>query len=195
MPEDNTRYPYDILKRNNLASFSKQAKNKEIDRPSWKDLMIGLAYFVSTRSHDAQTQHGSVVCNDDNEIISTGYNGFIRGIDDKTLPNIRPEKYDYMIHSEMNNILNCARQGKSTKGTTIYVTGMPCLRCLQYIWQAGIKKVIYANNQTHMQQSQESKLKSDIILQLTGLEIEEYIPEKLQEGKREFFLELLERIL
>ena len=171
--------------------------NKPIKRPSWKDLMIGLAYFISTRSHDAETQCGAVICNNDNEIISTGYNGFIRGIDDSILPNLRPLKYEFVIHSEHNAILNCARQGRPTKDMTIYVTSKPCLHCLQYIWQAGIKKVIHSNHQTHMQQSDESKKKSEIILQLTGLEIEEYIPFKTQGklGKSDFFAKLLERIL
>ncbi len=174
---------------------------KPINRPSWKDLMIGLAYFISTRSHDAETQCGAVICNNDNEIISTGYNGFIRGIDDTVLPNVRPEKYEFMIHSEKNAILNCARQGRPTKDTIIYVTGKPCLGCLQDIWQAGIKKVIHSNQQTHMQQSDESKKKSELILQLTGLEIEEYIPLEMQskgspgEQIEDFFAKLLERIL
>ena len=179
--------------------------NRPIKRPLWKDFMIGLAYFISTRSHDAQTQCGAVLCNDDNEIIATGYNGFVRGIDDKALPNTRPAKYDFMIHAEHNAILNCARQGKSTKGTTLYVTGMPCLFCLQYIHQAGIKKVIYSNQQTNMQQSDESRQKTKAILHLTGLEIEEYIPIELQKTKfndgysngeyiLDFFDKLLERI-
>ena len=153
-----------------------QSSNHEINRPSWTELMLKLAKEISKRSHDSQTQHGSVICNQDNEIISTGYNGFISGVDDSVLPNTRPEKYEWMIHSENNAIINCARQGKSTKNATIYVTGMPCLQCLQYIWQAGIKKVIYGNQQSHMQQSQDSKLKSAAILYLTGLEIEEYVP-------------------
>lgn len=150
--------------------------HQDIDRPTWDDIMMGVATLVATRSHDAQTQCGSVLCNQDNEIIATGYNGFIRNIDDKVLPNVRDQKYALMLHSEINLIINCARQGKSTKDTTIYVTAHPCLQCLQYIWQAGIKKVIHGNQQTHMQQSQDSKLKSAAILYLTGLEIEEYVP-------------------
>ena len=74
----------------------------------------------------------------------------MRGIDDSLLPNVRPEKYEFMIHSEISAILTCARQGRPTKGMTIYVTGMPCLRCLQYIHQAGIKKVIYGNHTSHI---------------------------------------------
>lgn len=150
--------------------------NNPIQRPSWADVMMDLAFRMSKRSHDAQTQHGSVICNDDNEIITTGYNGFMRGIDDSLLPNVRPEKYEFMIHSEISAILTCARQGRPTKGMTIYVTGMPCLRCLQYIHQAGIKKVIYGNHTSHMQQSAESQIKSRIVVELSGLDIEEYVP-------------------
>lgn len=149
-------------------------KNIKMDRPSWTELMMDIAKKVATRSHDSQTQCGSVICNRDNEIISTGYNGFISHIDDTILPNVRDEKYAFMIHSEHSAILQCAKQGKSTKGAIIYVTGMPCLWCLQYIWQAGIVKVIYGNQQTNMQQSEESKLKTDLILALTGLEMEFY---------------------
>ena len=155
-------------------------ENIKIDRPSWDSIMMDIAKKVSERSHDSQTKCGAVICNQDNEIISTGYNGFIRNIDDSILPNTRPQKYEFVIHGECNSIVNCARQGKSTKGAIIYVTAMPCLRCLQYIWQAGIVKVIYGNQQTNMQQSEESKQKTDLILQLTGLEVEEYISENMQ---------------
>ena len=159
-----------------LAELRYVGKNVKIDRTSWTELMMDIAKGVATRSHDSQTQCGSVICNRDNEIISTGYNGFIRNIDDTILPNTRPQKYDFMIHAEVNSILNSARQGKSTKCAIIYVTGMPCLRCLQYIWQAGIVKVIYGNQQTNMQQSEEFKLKTNLILALTDLEMEFYNP-------------------
>jgi len=160
----------------NKMPLSFLEKNQPVDRIKWPDLMLFLAYIVSSRSHDVQTQHGAIICNQDNEIIATGYNGFVRGIDDSILPNTRPNKYAIMIHAEENSILNCARQGKSTKGTTIYVTGMPCLHCLQCIWQAGIIKVIYGKQLSHMQKSEDAEEKSNMILSLTGLEIEHRIP-------------------
>jgi len=114
------------------------------NRPSWDKLFLEMAVLVSRRSHDAQTQCGCVLVNSDKEIVSTGYNGFIRDIDDSVLPNLRPDKYIWCLHAEHNAILNCSRQGKSTLGLTAYITGEPCLNCYQYMWQAGIRKILYS---------------------------------------------------
>ncbi len=139
----------------------------KIDKPSWDEYFLTLAFEIAKRSNDSQTQHGSVIVSSTNEIIASGYNGTIRNIDDKFLPNTRPEKYTWMIHSELNSILSCARQGKSTLGTTIYVTGEPCINCYQLIWQAGIKEIVYGNQQSNMQQSNDSKIKIEIFKFLT----------------------------
>ena len=140
---------------------------QDIVRPSWDEYFLNLAFEVSKRSHDLQTQHGSVIVNNTNEIISTGYNGTLRDINDEILPNVRPEKYDWMIHSEHVNILTCARQGKSTLGTKIYVTGEPCLYCYQYIWQVGITEVIYGNQTSNMTQDIDMQTKVEIFKALT----------------------------
>lgn len=99
-----------------------------------------MAYELAKRSHDCQTQHGSIIINDRNQILGTGYNGFIKGIDDSKLPNTRPKKYPWMIHSEVNALLNCEHR---PVGATIYVTGHPCLHCYQCLYQAGIARIIY----------------------------------------------------
>ncbi len=123
---------------------------KPINRISWDELFLSIAFKVAERSHDAQTHCGAVIVNG-KDIIATGYNGFMRNIDDSVLPNMRPAKYDWMIHAEHNAILACARQGKSTLGTIMYVTGHPCQYCCQYIQQAGIQEVVWGNHQTNMQ--------------------------------------------
>lgn len=108
-------------------------------RPTWHHTFMSIAYEMAKRSHDAQTQHGSVIIKN-NRILSTGYNGFIRGIDDEVLPNTRPEKYPWMVHSEVNALLNCEHR---PEGATIYITGHPCLNCYQCMIQAGIAEIIY----------------------------------------------------
>ena len=50
------------------------------------------------------------------------------------------------IHAEMNALLQCAKQGVSTEGATIYVTHFPCLNCTKSIIQAGIKRIYYAED-------------------------------------------------
>ncbi len=126
------------------------------ERPSWDEVFITLCFQIAKRSLDGQTKHGSVIVSPTNEIISTGYNSFVRNINDDVLPNLRDDsgvdeaKYTWMIHAEHNAILNACRQGKSTINCRAYVTGEPCINCFQYLYQAGIKEVIYTNFKSHM---------------------------------------------
>lgn len=88
-------------------------------------------------SHDDETQCGCILVKDKTP-ISSGYNGFIRDIDDTVLPRTRPKKYPFMIHAEANAIYNSVRLGRSTLGATAYITGPPCISCLQALYQSGI---------------------------------------------------------
>lgn len=113
-----------------------------MNRPCWHNYLLGLALVVSKRSHDAQTQHGCVIVDSKFRILGTGYNGFPRGMVDQNLPNTRPEKYDWMIHSEVNAVTNCIIRPENA---TAYVTGEPCNNCLFHLWNNGVTKVIYAD--------------------------------------------------
>lgn len=123
-------------------------KRIEVKRPDWKTFFLIEAIWWSKRSPDAQTQCGCVIVGGDNTLLSAGYNGYIRAIHTDDLPNIRPDKYPYFIHSELNAILNACRNGKSLVDATIYITGKPCLHCLQSIYQAGIISVVYTDYST-----------------------------------------------
>lgn len=120
-------------------------KRIEVKRPDWKVFFLIEAIWWSKRSPDAQTQCGCVVVAKDNTVLSAGYNGFIRAKHTDDLPNVRPDKYPFFLHSELNAILNACRNGKSLLGSTIYVSGKPCLHCLQCIFHTGIKRVIYTD--------------------------------------------------
>ena len=98
-------------------------------------------YDVATKSKDQSTKFGAVLVHD-GQIISEGWNGFPRKInDDIPERHARPEKYFYVIHSEQNAILNAARKGISTLGADLYIQGLPCPNCAGAIIQAGIKNV------------------------------------------------------
>lgn len=149
----------------------------EVD--DWDHYWLGLTHHIKKRSKDAQTQCGAIITSKQNEILSVGYNSFARGLPDFVMPNLRPEKYTWMIHAEHNAILNCARCGISTKGATIYVTGHPCIFCLQYIYQAGINRIVYGDNKTHMQQTDEMKVKTEVFRFLINDKVEfVYLGEK-----------------
>jgi dCMP deaminase len=102
------------------------------------------AVLWSRKSHDEQTQCGCVIVNN-KTCLSTGYNGFIRDIDDTLLPRTRPEKYPYMIHAEANAIYNCTRNGKPVTGSTVYVTAIPCGDCFQMLYQCGVSRVVFSD--------------------------------------------------
>lgn len=110
----------------------------------WDNIFFSEAVLWSRRSHDSQTQCGCVLVKNKTS-VATGYNGFMRDINDTRLPTTRPEKYPFMIHAEANAIYNCAREGKSTLGATAYITAAPCTTCLQMLWQCGIKKIKFSD--------------------------------------------------
>lgn len=117
---------------------------KYTNRPSWNTMFLYSALHWSKRSHDIHTKHGCVFVKD-KTIISHGYNGFIRDIPNNVLPLTRPEKDPFMIHAEQNAIFNCARNGISCQNATAYITGKPCLMCLQNMYQAGITRIVYSD--------------------------------------------------
>ena len=113
-----------------------------------------LAYTIAQGSKDIHTKVGSVIVGRDQEIISMGWNGFPRGIDDSVENRYeRPVKYLYTVHSEANSILNAARIGVSCKGSTLYTTLFCCNECAKMVIQAGIVKVVYAERKDNWEES------------------------------------------
>ncbi|WP_338971321.1 dCMP deaminase family protein [Spiroplasma endosymbiont of Panorpa germanica] len=116
---------------------------------SWDEYFMAIAELNAMRSKDPETQVGCVVVNNLNQIISSGYNGFPRGISNDSFPwdrnqeNQFDNKYPYVVHSEMNAIVS-ARGDLS--GCIIYTTLFPCHQCVKVIIQAGIKHVYYGSN-------------------------------------------------
>jgi len=111
---------------------------------NWDEYFINIAEQVKLKSKDKRTQIGVVVVGKDNEIVSTGYNSFARGINDNLDERQeRPEKYFWFEHAERNAIYNAARIGVSTLGTTMYMTcGMSCSDCARAIINSGISKIV-----------------------------------------------------
>ena len=110
-----------------------------------KKVKIGMAAAktIAQFSPDQQTKVGAVLMKKDSgAIIAQSYNGFVRSAPDLTLPKTRPEKYQYMIHSEMNLLLNCARHGISMENCFVVVTHTPCADCSRFLFQAGIDTVV-----------------------------------------------------
>lgn len=121
-----------------------------MNRPDWDQLYITMCYLVGMRSRDEHTHVGSIIVDEDNVLVSTGYNSLPRGIeiDEKGIRLSREngEKYFWMEHAERNAIYNAARRGTHLKGCKLYVPWMPCADCARAIIQTGIAEVIVHKN-------------------------------------------------
>ena len=107
----------------------------------WNDYYLNIAKAAAERSKDPSTKCGACVVGPDNVIISTGFNGFPRGITDTEVRlEDREQKYKLVIHAEVNAILFARRD---LRDCTLYVYPlMPCDACALLIIQAGIKEVV-----------------------------------------------------
>lgn len=143
-------------------------------RTHWDSYFLAIAYVVSTRSIDTSTKCGAVLVSKDRRILSTGYNGPIRGMNDAKIPMTRPDKYYYMVHSEMNAILAYGGSYDDIQGATCYVTGEPCHDCLRSLLQKGITRIVYTDvNLAVMNQNKGKdlqKARTDMIEQ-TGITV------------------------
>ena len=74
-----------------------------------EDYFMGIARAVAMKSKDPKTKVGAVIVDADNRIVSTGYNGMPYKCDESKLSWERPHKYHYVIHAEMNAVLNARR--------------------------------------------------------------------------------------
>lgn len=116
---------------------------------NWDEFFIGMAKYVSQKSKDRSTKVGAVIVGANNEVLSVGFNGFPRGINDNNdAYHERPTKYMITEHAERNAIYNAARQGIKVENSTLYLPFAPCYvctDCARAIIQSGIKKIVGKN--------------------------------------------------
>ena len=108
-----------------------------------------IAVISAQRSKDPNTQVGCcVVEKKNNKILGVGYNGLPRGCDDDSFPWESPDKYKYVVHAEMNALLNC-NNFDMLEGAKLYTTLFPCNECAKIIIQLGVREIIYENDKYH----------------------------------------------
>ena len=110
-------------------------------RISWQELFVNIAKEVSKRSQDPRTKVGAVIVKD-NRILGIGYNAEPKNCNCKFDWNTS-EKYDYVIHAELNAIANSTYFGNSLRGADIYLTLSPCHDCMKLLVQYEFKNVYY----------------------------------------------------
>ena len=115
---------------------------------NWDELFIRQADLIAQKSKDPSTKVGCVIVGEGNVVLSMGFNGFARNIEESRSDRwVRPEKYIWVEHAERNAVYNAARHGIKLEGSRLYVNCdlSICADCARAIIQAGIKEVIGVN--------------------------------------------------
>ena len=122
------------------------------DRPDWDEYFMEIAKVVAARSNCSR-RHVAAVIVKDKRIISTGYNGTPRGINNcneggcprcnSIAPSGTALEECLCSHGEENAIVQAAYHGISIKGATLYTTFSPCLLCAKMIINGGIAEVVF----------------------------------------------------
>ena len=113
---------------------------------NWDEYFYKIAELASLKSKDRSTKCGSVIVGEGHTVLSIGFNGFPRKVnDDIESRHDRPNKYLYTEHGERNSIFAAAKNGIKLDGSSIHLSGggLPCADCARAIIQAGIIEIVY----------------------------------------------------
>lgn len=143
----------------------------------WDEYFIRLAKVVAEKSKDLSSGCGAVIVGKSNEILSTGYNGFPRGVNDRIESrNQRPVKYLWTEHAERNAIYNAARNGVSLEGCSMYIVvlnselSIPCADCSRATIQTGIRKVFVEDTSVPERWEESGKVSLEMLRE-SGVEL------------------------
>jgi dCMP deaminase len=143
-------------------------------RPTWDEYFKEIVQVTARRSPCERLHVGCLLVKD-NRIISQGYNGFLPGLDHKSIVRDGHEPHcscaassvsepplssaqvsvsdpakrgheQATVHAEQNCIADCARRGTSCDGCTAYITHYPCIICCRIMLAAGIKTIKYIHD-------------------------------------------------
>ena len=115
-----------------------------VARVSWDEYFMDIAKVVSSRSTCSRKQVGAVLVRD-RTILSTGYNGSIRGMPhcDEVGHMLEADHCVATIHAEQNAIIYAAKNGVAIDGADLYVTASPCWSCFKSIANSGVRRIVF----------------------------------------------------
>jgi len=113
-------------------------------RAPWDQYFMMIAVQAATRSTCDRKHVGAVIVRD-KSILSTGYNGSVRGMAhcDDVGHMMEAGHCIATVHAEANAIIQAAKNGVAIDGADMYVTASPCWSCFKLIANSGIKRVFY----------------------------------------------------
>ena len=122
------------------------------ERSGKDEVFLEIALVISRRGTCTRTQQGAVLVDKRGFIVSLGYNGSPSGMKhcewdaQAGRSKIFCEKHHQCmcLHAEINAIINAARHASLRDDLILYCTGSPCCECMKAIIQAGVRRVVYA---------------------------------------------------
>ncbi|HEY3176861.1 MAG TPA: dCMP deaminase family protein [Candidatus Polarisedimenticolia bacterium] len=113
-------------------------------RVDWNTYFMNIAREAATRSTCDRKHVGAVIIRD-KTILSTGYNGSIRGMPhcDEAGHTMENDHCVATIHAEANAIIQAARNGVNINNGEMYTTASPCWSCFKLIANSGIVRIYY----------------------------------------------------
>jgi len=119
-------------------------KSPVMGRSSWDQYFMDIAAQVATRATCDRKHVGAVIVRD-RTILSTGYNGSIRGMPhcDEVGHMMENGHCVATVHAEANAILQAAKNGVRIDGATLYTTASPCWPCFKLIANSGCVRIVY----------------------------------------------------
>jgi len=153
-------------------------------RPSWDEYFMKVVEMVGSRGTCDRFRGGCVITRD-KRIIATGYNGSPIGAphcDDAghemhTVTNEDGTTSRHCIrttHAEQNAICEAARMGIALEGGTLYCKMTPCYTCAKMIINAGIKRVVCAQDYHAGERSKEIFKEAGVEFSLLSEEMTTY---------------------
>ncbi len=129
------------------------ASEKVDIRPTWDQYFAKIVLDIAKRSTCTRRQFGAIVVNPKHEIVSTGFNGVVRGAphcldigcikDEMQIESGMGHGICPAVHAEMNALIQA---GRHSLGCTLYINGFPCKICARMIVNSGIKRVVISGD-------------------------------------------------
>ncbi|KAK3179847.1 Deoxycytidine monophosphate (dCMP) deaminase [Lecanicillium sp. MT-2017a] len=147
-------------------------------RPGWDMYFMSLASLAAHRSNCMKRRVGCVLVGPGKRVISTGYNGTPRGLQncaDGGCPRCNSGNSSGVglstclcIHAEENALLEAGRE-RIRDGAVLYCDTCPCLTCSIKICQVGIVEVVYAHGYS-------MDTETAAVFRQAGVKLRQFIP-------------------
>lgn len=113
------------------------------ERLSWDSYFMSISVLAAKRSSCSRLHVGCVIVKN-NRILTSGYNGFLRGA--PHVSRVANGHEQFTVHAEQNAICDAAFRGVPLENSIAYVTHCPCINCMKLLIAAGISEIKYLHD-------------------------------------------------